>query len=141
MVSEAKENRQPKFTLRLQDQLVVSLCVAGCLVAMIVHWCWRGGQQGEFLEVERVMPGTIPYTVDLNQADWVEFTVLPGIGETLAKRIVETRTAQGSFRDVEELARVPGIGPRTVERLRPYLRPLADLESTAEQKTARDSKS
>jgi competence protein ComEA len=141
MSSELPSNRQPIFTLRHRDQLVVALSVGACFVAMGLHWFWRGGHTGEFLEVERVVPGTIPYLVDVNRADWVEFTVLPGVGETLAKRIVESRTTHGPFRDVEDLSRVNGIGPRTVERLRPYLRPLADLENTAEQKRSREPKS
>lgn len=56
--------------------------------------------------------------VDLNRASAKELTALPGIGPTLAERIVRDREARGPFRSVEDLARVRGIGPRTVDRLR-----------------------
>ncbi len=57
--------------------------------------------------------------------------MLPGVGETLAKRIVESRAAEGRFADVEELQRVRGIGPKTLERMKPYLRPLPETGNVA----------
>ncbi|MER3451513.1 MAG: hypothetical protein C4300_05170 [Thermus sp.] len=44
---------------------------------------------------------------------------LPGIGPTLAKRIVDNRP----YQRVEDLLKIRGIGPATLERLRPYVRP------------------
>ena len=55
-----------------------------------------------------------------------ELAELPGVGETLARRIVEVRRERGPFADHEDLRRVRGIGPRTLERLRPYLLPMAE---------------
>jgi len=56
--------------------------------------------------------------VRINHASTEELATLPGIGPTLAAAIVASRNRQGPFRRVEDLERVPGIGPRTVERLR-----------------------
>lgn len=56
--------------------------------------------------------------IDINTATAAEFELLPGIGPTLAQRIVGDRNANGKFKDVNDLDRVRGIGPRTVERLR-----------------------
>ena len=131
MNTEPPEPRWPHFFLRRADQAVVATVLLFCLCALAGHWFANGGHRGKLLEVERLQPGTVPYVVDLNQADWVEFTVLPGIGETLAKRIVEFRETQGPFREIEDISRVNGIGPRTLERLRPYLRPLNDFDATA----------
>jgi competence ComEA-like helix-hairpin-helix protein len=57
--------------------------------------------------------------VDLNTASEAELDLLPRIGPTLAARIVEDRTANGPYGSIEDLQRVSGIGPKTVERLRP----------------------
>lgn len=65
------------------------------------------------------------FTVDINTADWTEFAQLPGIGPTLAKRIIEHRGQIGRFSQLAELDDVKGIGPATMERMRPYLRPIA----------------
>jgi len=57
--------------------------------------------------------------VDINTADAAVLeTGLIGIGPAKAAAIVEHRTANGPFKSVEELARVKGIGLRTVEENR-----------------------
>jgi competence protein ComEA len=57
--------------------------------------------------------------VDLNHAETSELESLPGIGPVLARRIVEQRRRVGSFRRVEELLAVRGVGPRLLARLAP----------------------
>lgn len=56
--------------------------------------------------------------VDLNAADSVQLLTLPGIGPALAGRIVAHRR-RSRFRQVDDLLAVRGIGPATLERLRP----------------------
>lgn len=60
--------------------------------------------------------------VDLNRAGVDELDGLPGIGPVLARRIVEFRQQHGPFAMVEDLLEVPGIGPKTLERLRALVR-------------------
>lgn len=57
--------------------------------------------------------------IDLNEAAAAELELLPGIGPTLAQRIIEDRAANGAYERVEDLQRVRGIGPRTVEKIAP----------------------
>lgn len=59
--------------------------------------------------------------IDLNSADEAQLDLLPGIGPSLARRIVENRSRVGSFDSIDNLQRVSGIGPRTIERFRPYV--------------------
>jgi len=59
--------------------------------------------------------------LDLNRATATDFESLPGIGPVLAKRIVEYRTANGSFRTVDDLKRVKGIGAKKFAKVRPLL--------------------
>lgn len=68
--------------------------------------------------------------IDPNTATDAELAALPAIGPVMAGRIIEYRkasrnTADGAgpvFERVEDLARVRGIGPKTVEKLRPWVR-------------------
>lgn len=60
--------------------------------------------------------------IDLDRASAGDWERLPGIGPALAARIVSDRAANGAFKTPEGLLRVRGIGPRTLERLRPFLR-------------------
>ena len=57
--------------------------------------------------------------IDLNKATVEDLQLLPRIGPSLAKRIVEGRAARGSFSQVDDLLRIRGIGPKTLERLKP----------------------
>ncbi|HET6323107.1 MAG TPA: helix-hairpin-helix domain-containing protein, partial [Planctomycetaceae bacterium] len=47
---------------------------------------------------------------------------IQGIGDALARRIVADREENGPFQSVEDLGRVKGIGPKTLEHLRPWVR-------------------
>lgn len=58
--------------------------------------------------------------IDVNSAEEAQLDLLPGIGPRLAARIVEDRRTEGSFASLDELMRVAGLGPRLIERLRPY---------------------
>jgi competence protein ComEA len=60
--------------------------------------------------------------LDLNTATAAQLEALPGIGPSRAAEIIADRTANGPFRTVDELDRVKGIGPSTLDRLRPMLR-------------------
>lgn len=57
---------------------------------------------------EDFMPDVSP--LDLNTATEEELDTLPGIGEELARRIVEYRETSGPFESVEEIMEVSGIG-------------------------------
>lgn len=61
-----------------------------------------------------------PQSIDLNEAARDELMRLPGIGEKTANAIIEFREER-PFTSVEDLDRVPGIGPATIERIRPFL--------------------
>lgn len=61
--------------------------------------------------------------LDLNTASAAELDqVLPRIGPAKAEAIVAWREENGGFRSVEQLGEVPGIGPKTLEMLRPYVK-------------------
>jgi competence protein ComEA len=57
----------------------------------------------------------------LNSATAAELEELPGIGPALAARIVALRDSAGGFRNLDDLAKVRGIGPATLAKLKPLL--------------------
>ncbi|MGQ9553875.1 MAG: helix-hairpin-helix domain-containing protein [Anaerolineae bacterium] len=59
--------------------------------------------------------------ININSASAQELEALPGIGPALAARIVAYRQEQGPFSTIEELGNVSGIGPRTLDQLRPFI--------------------
>jgi comEA protein len=56
--------------------------------------------------------------VNINRASGNELMQLPHIGEEQAQKIIEYRKTQGDFKSVEELRRVPGIGPEIFEEIK-----------------------
>ena len=59
--------------------------------------------------------------IDPNRAPERELDRLPGVGPATAAAIVRERRERGGFWSAEDLTRVRGIGPATVERIRPHL--------------------
>ena len=59
--------------------------------------------------------------VDLNSASEAQLQEVPGIGPSLAKKIVEFRNENGPFKSVDDLLKVRGVGEKSLERLRPHL--------------------
>lgn len=59
--------------------------------------------------------------IDVNTATVAELERLPQVGPALAQRIVEYRTRHGRFLRSEELARVKGVGPKTLQALQGYV--------------------
>jgi competence protein ComEA len=108
------------------EQLALATFSAVALVLTAVYWISRGGLDGRLIEIDKAAPLEASFEVDINQADWPELVQLPGIGEVLAKRIVDSRRTEGPFADHADLQRVRGIGPLTLERVRPYLLPMPD---------------
>jgi competence protein ComEA len=59
--------------------------------------------------------------VNLNTATQPQLEALPGIGPKVAERIVEYRQKNGSFKKIEDLMNVKGIGEKSFLKLKPLL--------------------
>ena len=59
--------------------------------------------------------------VALNQADQAALETIPGIGPVTASAIIAHRTEIGQFDSIDQLLEVTGIGPATLESMRPYI--------------------
>ena len=111
-----------RVLLSRSEQATVFFLVTCCFLAILVHWIWTTVSGDSWIEIDHAPVNAPRFEVDVNHAEWPELTLLPRIGETLARRIVEHRDQHGPFQSVEQLEDVPGIGPKTVRRIRPYVR-------------------
>jgi competence ComEA-like helix-hairpin-helix protein len=77
---------------------------------------------GHWNKVEKVVTPLVPALVNINTATLSELQTLPGIGATKAQAIIDFRTNHGNFTSIDQLDDVPGIGPATINLVRPYVR-------------------
>jgi competence ComEA-like helix-hairpin-helix protein len=59
--------------------------------------------------------------LDINTAEIGELIRLPGVGPTLARRVLEERGVK-PFSSVDDLMRVPGIGPKTFAKIKSMIK-------------------
>lgn len=76
------------------------------------------------------------FLVDVNSAGLYELCVLPGIGETMARKIIAYRKEHGPFQTADELLRVPGIGPKKLQTIEAMLAPIAGTEVFVNQSSS-----
>ncbi|MCE9590493.1 MAG: helix-hairpin-helix domain-containing protein [Planctomycetes bacterium] len=92
--------------------VLLTYFVAAVLAGALLLWTYRS-MAGDSRGVNHV--------VDVNIADVVELSLLPGIGPKMAGRIIADRTHYGRFGNAQALRRVSGIGARTLERITPWV--------------------
>jgi len=121
------------YRLHRSDRLFIGVTAALALTWMAVRWAQLSGWGMQPIEIEQLQPREYDYRIDINSAGWIEWVQMERIGETLATRIIEDREQNGPFENIDDLKRVKGIGPKTVEKLRPWLKVGSegnDLESS-----------
>ncbi|HAP09128.1 MAG TPA: hypothetical protein DCR20_15000 [Planctomycetaceae bacterium] len=89
---------------------------------LLLQWFWASSKRPDPLVVTRAHQTETGFLIDVNQAGWVEWMQLEGVGPALASRIIADRQVHGPFVTIDDLQRVPGIGPATLDRIRPALR-------------------
>ena len=60
-------------------------------------------------------------SININSASLNELTMLPGIGDKTAEKIIELRTERGEFRRLEDLMDVKGIGEVKFNKIKKFL--------------------
>jgi competence ComEA-like helix-hairpin-helix protein len=110
------------FSLSGRELLVLATGVGAAMVAVLlvqsVRHLWGHGRVD--IEVSADAP-VLPMRLDMNTAAEHELRLLPRIGPATAAAIVADRAARGPFENLDDLTRVKGIGPTTVETIRPHV--------------------
>ncbi len=59
--------------------------------------------------------------ININKANTAALDTIPGIGPTLASRIIDHRQKRNGFTDIDQLGEVEGIGPKILAKIKPYV--------------------
>ena len=68
----------------------------------------------------KTSPSAALRKININRASLDDLTLLPGVGPSLAERIIDYRKANGAFISVDALDNVKGVGPKKLEMIRPW---------------------
>lgn len=81
----------------------------------------ESAEEARVAEERSARPLAVGETLDPNRAGSEDLVRLPGIGPSLADAMARHREAEGGFHDPDDLLDVTGIGPATLDRIRPFL--------------------
>jgi len=59
--------------------------------------------------------------ININTANLDELQLVPGIGPVTAGKILQMRKSYGSFKSVDDLLAIRGLGPKRLDKMRKYL--------------------
>lgn len=110
-VSEEADTTQVNYAQKVKDQMIIYVPKKGESVL----------QSLETLQESAPAQQNQEEKINLNTATEAELQTISGIGAKKAQEIIRFRDEQGPFKTVEELKNVPGIGEKTVERLKDML--------------------
>jgi competence protein ComEA len=77
--------------------------------------------QVSYAQQEQAPVAAAKTTLNLNTATLEQLATLPGIGPKTAQLILEYRTKNGSFKKIEELMNIKGIGEKSFLKLKPLV--------------------
>ncbi len=110
-------------------QLALGFLIIAASFFLLGRWSldWNRPAPAPIHEFEREVA-----MLDVNRATRAELRLIPGIGDSLAQRVIDQRERNGPFKSVDDLRQVSGIGPKTLERVRPHLFVAADSFASME---------
>lgn len=121
--------------LSFGGQRVLAAGVMSWLVFMLIWYVWHGGPSS-MVDYDDALFRPAAYTVNVNVAEWPELAQLPGVGSSLARRIVEYRLEHGAFDSPQQLLDVPGVGNITLRGMLPHIRNFSNEETMTIQPEA-----
>src|SRR5258706_5785422 len=81
----------------------------------LLVWCFT------FAAISGATKKPPPKPVNINAANSEELQQVPGIGPATADKILQMRKSYGSFKSVDDLLSIKGIGKKRLEQMRKYL--------------------
>lgn len=122
--SSGAEEAPLEFLGRYKPQIIVSVLIVIALLGG-AFYAARGSENSPKVvysaSLEEVAAeANEPLLININTADVEELDELPEVGPSTAQEIVDHRRSNGSFRSIEELEEVSGIGAKTLEKIKPF---------------------
>ncbi|MCK4250328.1 helix-hairpin-helix domain-containing protein [candidate division WOR-3 bacterium] len=101
-----------------REILVLVILIAVLIALNIVNYVKKENLKKNYT----VLIEEIKVQISINDVDAGELEDLPGIGPSLANRIVEYRNMHGRFENLENLKNVKGIGNKLFQKILPFIK-------------------
>ncbi len=114
--------KEGKYQMDYEAYLSDLLKEVGGVTSLADEQAYNGDyvlQDGDSIYIPKTNNGN---KISINTADSAALDLLPGIGETLAKRIIDYRDANGEFQALEQLMKVEGIGKSIFDKIKDLIR-------------------
>ncbi len=72
--------------------------------------------------INSLFTGLISKSININTATKEELVELPGIGESIAEKIISYRDSKKGFKKIDEIMSVKGIGKKKFEKIKEYIK-------------------
>ena len=119
--SERREQLWAIGKLRRDDQQTVFWLVVGLVFCVVIWLAFYECGPKNICQNRDDSSRELIFLIDLNNAHESEILQLPGIGPTLAARIIEHRKDIGPFENAADLQKIRGIGPKKSAAILPYI--------------------
>lgn len=101
-----------------KEIICLTILIGILIIINIINYTqWRTNKKSYAIIIEEGIR-----KISINEADESELEMLPGIGPSLAKMIIEHREKNGDFKNIEEIKKVKGIGEKLFEKIKPYIK-------------------
>jgi comEA protein len=101
-----------------KELIVLSVIASAMVIISVIGYVRKSRLKKQYEMIVREMT----VQISVNEADEDALQRLPGIGPSLARKIVEYREKNGGFERLENLKNVKGIGDNLFQNLLPYIR-------------------
>jgi comEA protein len=108
------------FDLQKRERFVILFLVVTLLAGIVVLYYKKSSSviDVKIRSFEAPLSGSGSDRININEADEALLMRLPGVGISLARKIIEYRAASGRFSSTEELKRVSGIKNSLFEKIK-----------------------
>jgi competence ComEA-like helix-hairpin-helix protein len=108
------------FYLTPQEQKTIIFVLALLILGLGLDFLYKNSPRKGLIDYKAI-EDSLSVKVDINKATLPELIFIPTLNEKLAQAIIDWRTLNGNFKNLEELKNIKGIKDKKLEKLRKYL--------------------